>query len=358
MPAPYDFSNLERYDIVSFYQRTNSTLAAQEMFHEKYPNLPIPTHRLINGMVQNLRDFGQFQTPSHAQARGGPRRVHASLDRRIRNYFLRNPQESTRTAARRYNVSQFFVWKLLNASGLHPYHFQPVQDLLLADYPRRVEFCRWLQENREINILWTDEATFSRIGLFNVHNEHYWSSRNPHLTRRHAFQVRFTLNVWAGVVNNTVIGPHFIEGRLNGNNYLQLLRNVIPELLRGVPEQHLNNLHYQQDGAPAHFQHLVRDYLDEEFPGRWIGRGGPIAWPARSPDLTPLDFYLWGDVKRIVYKQESNTVQELRQKIISAFEVVKENHFALSRLKDNLMRRAELCQQEGGGHFEHLLKYV
>ena len=27
------------------------------------------------------------------------------------------------------------------------------------------------------------------------------------------------------------------------------------------------------------------------FPDAWIGRGGPIPWPPRSPDLSPLDFF-------------------------------------------------------------------
>jgi len=26
----------------------------------------------------------------------------------------------------------------------------------------------------------------------------------------------------------------------------------------------------------------------------WIGQGGPMAWPPRSPDLIPMDFFLWG----------------------------------------------------------------
>ena len=47
-----------------------------------------------------------------------------------------------------------------------------------------------------------------------------------------------------------------------------------------------------QDGAPAHFARAPREVLDRWFPGRWIGRGGAVRWPARSPDLTPLDFYL------------------------------------------------------------------
>lgn len=61
---------------------------------------------------------------------------------------------------------------------------------------------------------------------------------------------------------------------------------------------------YQHDGAPAHYDRRVRGYLDATYPDGWIGRGGPIPWPAQAPDLTPLDFFLWGyvwGIKSFVY---------------------------------------------------------
>jgi hypothetical protein len=39
------------------------------------------------------------------------------------------------------------------------------------------------------------------------------------------------------------------------------------------------------DGAPAHFSRAVRDVLNNTYHDPWIGRGGPTAWPPRSPDL-------------------------------------------------------------------------
>ena len=44
----------------------------------------------------------------------------------------------------------------------------------------------------------------------------------------------------------------------------------------------------------------VTTFLDETFPGRWVGRGGPTAWPPRSLDLTPLDFFAWGFINLLV----------------------------------------------------------
>jgi hypothetical protein len=55
-----------------------------------------------------------------------------------------------------------------------------------------------------------------------------------------------------------------------------------------------NNLILELEGAPVQFAHIVRDYLKVNFPDRWVGSGGPVAWSPRFPDLTPLEFFLWG----------------------------------------------------------------
>ena len=51
-------------------------------------------------------------------------------------------------------------------------------------------------------------------------------------------------------------------------------------------------MYFQHDGAPPHYTNRVRELLNELLPNRWLGRGGPVAWPPRSTDLTPLDYYL------------------------------------------------------------------
>jgi len=77
-----------------------------------------------------------------------------------------------------------------------------------------------------------------------------------------------------------------------------------------------------QDGAPPHFS-FVTDVLNERFPDAWIGRGGPIPWSPRSPDLSPLDLFLWGYIKNIVYAEKIKNIQHLQERITSAIEIVK-----------------------------------
>ncbi|XP_056413945.1 membrane cofactor protein-like isoform X7 [Hyla sarda] len=76
--------------------------------------------------------------------------------------------------------------------------------------------------------------------------------------------------------------------RSNGSNVGAIVAGTFPECI-------------QQDGAPPHYGCQVRAFLDEQFPGKWIGHRGPVEWPPRSPDLTTLDFHLWGHLKAIVY---------------------------------------------------------
>jgi hypothetical protein len=46
-----------------------------------------------------------------------------------------------------------------------------------------------------------------------------------------------------------------------------------------LPLAILRQMWLQIDGAPPHFGRIVRDWCDEIYPNRWIGRDGAIACP-------------------------------------------------------------------------------
>jgi hypothetical protein len=92
-----------------------------------------------------------------------------------------------------------------------------------------------------------------------------------------------------------------IPNRLIAQNYIAFFESSMPDLLVHVSLIIRGELHFMQDGASSHFSLAVCRYLNRKFPGRWAGAGGPVAWSPRSPDLNPLDFYLWGHSKSSVY---------------------------------------------------------
>ena len=70
----------------------------------------------------------------------------------------------------------------------------------------------------------------------------------------------------------------------------------------------------QHDGCPAHNAIVAWNALNQQFPNRWKGRGSPVQrFPAWSPDLTLLDFFLWGHVKNVVYQQVPTTVGNMKE---------------------------------------------
>ena len=58
--------------------------------------------------------------------------------------------------------------------------------------------------------------------------------------------------------------------------------------LEEVPFDLIQHMWFMHDGALLHFVLAARAILHQRFPNKWIGRQGPIQWPARSPDLNPL----------------------------------------------------------------------
>jgi hypothetical protein len=63
------------------------------------------------------------------------------------------------------------------------------------------------------------------------------------------------------------------------------------------------------DGAPSRSLLAVQELLNV-FPGQGTKQGGLTAWLPRSSDLIPLDFYLWGLIKRTVYATEVSDVPD------------------------------------------------
>jgi hypothetical protein len=165
------------------------------------------------------------------------------------------------------------------------------------DFPKRTDCARWFlhkeveHPNFLSQVLFTDEASFTREGIFNSRNRHLWADENPHGTWDRNFQKKFGVNVWAGILGNKIIGPYLLPDHLNGPTYLGFLRHILPELLEDIPLGARRRMWFQHDGAPPHFSIDVRNHLNMTFRNRWIGRGGPVQWPPRSPDMTSLDFF-------------------------------------------------------------------
>ncbi|KAL6421073.1 hypothetical protein ACFW04_013597 [Cataglyphis niger] len=251
---------------------------------------------------------------------------------------------SKRHLAETLGFSRHLVHRILRQNGLYPYHFQRVQQLLPRDQEPRINFCKGIF-----------------IHLFNVffHNYLLWAEENPRVIRQHAFQYRWTINVWTGIIANRIVNNKFTNyrslfpPRLTGEVYTNYLEHQLPELLEGIPLCVRQQLILQHDKAPAHFLRQACNFLSAHYRDKWKDQGGPIIWLTRSSDLNVLDYFVWGHIKNLVEQRRNGTETEIREAILADFNTITPE--MAYRATCNIIRRAEFSLQERGRHFEQFL---
>lgn len=332
--------------------------AAVRRYSEKYPRRNVPNYKTFLTTERRLRECGTLKPRN--MDRGRERIVRTTQnEENVLDILEENPSISTRRVAVQTHMSHSVVWRIAKEHQLHPYHYRQVQDLSLNDINLRMQFCELiLSRHNRIptflsRIIFTDEATFTKSGIFNMHNAHIWAEENPHARKITHYQHSFKINVWAATLGNMLLGYHILQGNLDGEMYHDFLSTKLFEFLENIPLARRRTLWYMHDGAPPHFSQQCRAWLNEHFRNRWIGRGNdaPIKWPPRSPDLNPLDFTIWGQMKDKVYAEPVDNVEQLHQRIEVAFSQLTEEH-RLDRILFSVERRLHQCIRSDGGHFE------
>ena len=102
----------------------------------------------------------------------------------------------------------------------------------------------------------------------------------------------------------------------------------------GAPPHHAAMEH------PPHHTAMVRDWLQEAFNSRVTSRTFEDFWLRYSPDLSPCDFFLWGYLKSVDYKDTvSATLEELKKNIWREFRRIKSEALTLRKVYDDVLVR-------------------
>ncbi|GFT11903.1 uncharacterized protein NPIL_425361 [Nephila pilipes] len=234
--------------------------------------------------------------------------------------FQRSPRKSLWQASREVGISKSSVNRIMKRCQWRSYIPRLVHALNDDDPDRRVQ-----------------------------HNCTYWGPENPHvMVDPHVNLPGIT--VWCGLSSRGLIGPFFFDATVTGTIYLNLLQqSIIPSIREDFKQE---EFFFQQDGALPHYHRDVRSFLDGILPNRWIGRRGIVEYPPRSPDLTPLDFFLWGYLKDKVYAQKPATVVQLRATIEHECTNIPREWF--HHVCYSIASRCQQCLEQNGHQFENM----
>ncbi|GFU69124.1 DUF4817 domain-containing protein [Trichonephila clavipes] len=186
------------------------------------------------------------------------------------------------------------------------------------DQARR-RFVDWAQNEIAVvpdfhkRILFSDEAHFWLNGYVNKQNCRIWSEANLQVyvkTPLHPGKLNF--GALYGLVESFFKNDESHNVTVNGDRYRAMITNFfIPEL----NNHDVQELWFQQDGATYHTARATIDLLKDTFGDRLISRFGPVNWPPKSCDLTPLGYFLWSYVKSLVYADKPQTLDHLEDNI-------------------------------------------
>jgi hypothetical protein len=250
----------------------------------------------------------------------------------------------------RVSVKKSTVHKILRGLNLKPYRPQVVQQLFPGDKIARLQFADRAEDtfgNDFSNVFWTDEAIFRLHPHISSLSGSIWCEENPHVYVEkplHSPQVV----VWIGLSATCICKPYFFNGTVNSENYLEMLQSHCLPFLRR--KRVMRRVYFQQDGAPPHIGRQVKACLAENFGSHVISRHFDFPWPARSPDLSPLDFWLWGYLKPLVYQSKLKDLDHLRERIEAACKTI--NTDMLKKVVGSIPYRLDKVRASEGGHFE------
>lgn len=347
----------DKYNMIIIYGKCHENAAkATHTYRTRFPGRPTPTPKTFVSLSKNLLNYGSFKKPKRTRRKNVRTDENTAL---VLQTVNNNPRTSLRQLEIGCNISKTSCQRILKQNKYFPYKVRLVHHLKPGDQQRRMDFLSQFtvmleEEDNLLNrIMWSDESRFHNNGVVSKQNCRYWSEENPRWFRQTRNQTIFGVNVWCGIVNGYIIGPHLYHGTLNGQRYLDFLENDLPHLLNNVPIE-LPNIWLQQDGAPPHNAEIVRNYLNRTFGERWIGTNAVVRWPARSPDLTPLDFFLWGYLKSTVYEEPIEDMADLYNKIYASVAAINRETL-LKVCRTELLKRYNMCVQNDGNNFEHLI---
>jgi hypothetical protein len=113
-------------------------------------------------------------------------------------------------------------------------------------------------------ILFTHEAGFPRDGIVKFHTPHVYVDNNPHPTVVSIHQLRFSINVWVGILCGQFFGLVVSPITLTDAVDFFLVKDL-PVLVEHVPLHQLQHTWFKYYGTPPHFLRNVRQHLNHTF---------------------------------------------------------------------------------------------
>ncbi|KAJ8892186.1 hypothetical protein PR048_004766 [Dryococelus australis] len=137
------------------------------------------------------------------------------------------------------------------------------------------------------------------------------------------------------------------------NNY-----KTLPALLEGVPLVVSRDIWFHHNVSPAHSSATAKAHMNVAFDTTCIDYHSSIEGPRHSPKLSPLDLFVWGHLKSLVYKTPVTQLDNLSSRIMHACNLIQNTPGMLGKMGQSLLLHWQLYANIYGCNLEQLLEHI
>ena len=319
---------------------------AKEKGIEKFPR-KLPKKNVFKRVIDRFRTTGSVKIEYPKKKEKKPVIENEETVERVRQLITSNVGMSLRQMATELDLPKSTVWDILRKTlNFYPYKINLTTELTEQHKRARLEYNRWLLEQPEDFpeiVIWTDEKIFLLHSCPNKQNERYWFPKgdNPNIEEACRVQGGPKVMCWAMIIDGRVFVHWFDIGvRENTEVYIRdVLQGFMWPILLTMPRR--ARYWFQQDGARCHTSNLSLEWIREKFGTQVISGNTEIAWPARSPDEAPCDYFLWGICDQEIRRVKPRDLGEL-QEVVSDFVESLDEDVARRAVRD-VRPRAQMC---------------
>lgn len=315
------------------------------------------SRRFINRTINRYVETGGIRDRPRS---GRPRSKRTpKLKKAVRMRLMRNPARSANSMAQELKVSRGTLQKLISKDlKIRPFKKYKAHYLTLDMQKKRLQRCKLLLQryaNQDVEkILFTDEKLFLIEPPLNSQNDRVYAA-NRRAIPEHLFRVERShhpagVMVFLGVSTKGCTELVFVPKgvKICAANYISdvLEPYVLPMNWEQLGEEEWI---YQQDSAPAHKFKITQAWLKEHVPA-FISHS---EWPPNSPDLNPLDYFVWSKLLSMLGGVRYKNIADLKRALVKAWSKFPQHELRAAILQ--WRTRLKACVKAKGGHIEHHL---
>lgn len=271
----------------------------------------------------------------------------------VRERYRRNPRQSGSKMARDLKISETTFRRLVKEDlGLKAYKRRKIHGLTNKNKDERVKRCkRLLRRHANSDILFSDEKMFVLQEVFNPQNDRFYATSfhetPPTIKSVQRFQNHSSVMVWGAVSKKGRLPLLFIDKGVKVNKEYYLENVLKGHLMENITELYENQKYvFQQDSAPSHGAKIVQEWLSSNIPD-FISKED---WPANSPDLNVLDYFVWSYMEQNMGNINGINLDNFKQRLTKIWNEIPDQYIRAAC--EAFPKRLRACIASNGERFE------